>query len=363
LSIVLLLPTLITAYGRRQLLSAAPDLSGLLDGSYLTNLALFVKAKVGYDKASTTILVCIVLYAGGRYLHRAFRTREHGRRPWFSAFLFLMVACAMTMPRMGFNQVTTPFWVCGALMLGAHALHAGLRAGRRSTDPQWIASSAMALCGLGMLMFYILQVGVGRRWGISTALADYYAMFPLAGCWMLAAGVVSLHRLAARGAEPVRGSDAPVAGRPLPISWLRANAGTWIVAAGLCVVFAHSLLKYLPTSQSIDQVMAQKQFVRDLGLAACAEARTLGSGERLLFREKQPSAECRACSDLLVAPPGIFEGGFFSVLSKSSARSLCPGVSAGLVVHKAQATLESSGKSAETLRFYRKYYEPARERR
>jgi hypothetical protein len=354
---ILLIPTLIAAAGRRQLMKAGADFSGVFDGAYLTNLALFVKAKVGFDKFSTTLLVCAILYAGGRSLYRSYKSGKPLAALVLPAYLYLLVACGMTMPKMGFNEALAPWWVGGLAVFGAHALYLRARAGRPSRSPAATASMAMSLCGFSMLLFYILQVGVGRRWGISTALADYYAMFPLAGFWLFTAGLLSAPSSAPSG-EPLRQAIAPGALRlPSSATWLATNLRFLVAAVALCATLAFSVSKYLPAPAYIEQVTAQKRFVRDLGQAACSEARAIGDGQRLFLRERFPAARCKACREVLWVPEGNFEGGLFAVVATESAQRQCPAESSRLVVRRRDATIESTGRSGETDRFYRRYYE------
>lgn len=358
ISAILLVPTVLGFLGRRYLAQATPDLTGLFDGAYFTNLALFVKAKVGFEKISTTVLVCLVVFFGARALYRRFRAGKPAKTTQLLAYLFCMAVCGLTMPKMGFNEITTPLWIAGLLVFGARALHGRVRSGQTEQIPELTPSYALMLCGLAMLLFYVLQVGVGRRWGISTALADYYAMFPLTACWLFIAGTLSV----AQGTAGAATSDAPAAGRFFPGRNLKAYA----VAVMLCAVFAYSLQKYLPTSRYVELVVAQKVFVRDIGLAACSEARTAGADQRLFVRARLPFTRCKSCGDLLRGPErfvsdmsegGESDGGYFQILGKVSAMRLCPDLAGRLVMRGAEATLVSDGQSEETNRLYRKYFE------
>ena len=332
ISAILVVPTVIAAAGRRQLIKAVPDFSGLVDGAYFTNLALFVKTKVGFDKVSTTLLVCVILYAGFRHLRAQWKLRQGGRYPELALFLFVLVCAGMTMPKGAFTAHTAPVWIAGLLLFGVRALAWRVRAGPPVPPLASADTAAMSLCGLVMLMFFILQVGVGRRWGISTALADYYAMFPMAGFWLLAAGALAL--------RPAGASKRTLA----------------LVVAALGAVFAFSVVKYLPGVGYVEQMTAQRQFVRDLGLAACAEAGALDAGDRLLLRERLPSSQCRTCRDVLWMPEGMLEGEFFAVLARVSAEQSCPALAGWLAVSRASAARESTGGTMATQGFYERHY-------
>ena len=366
ISLILLAPTAIAFFGRSHLTRVAPNLSGLFDGAYFTNLALFVKAKVGFDKLSTTLLVGLIVCYGAFLLYRRWRAAKPGQAPVLLSYLFVMTFCGLTMPKMGFNEITTPFWLVGLLISGVHTLTKLFRSGRLEQAPEKTGAYAIMLCGLSMLLFYILQVGVGRRWGISTALADYYVMFPMAGFWLFAAGFLSVNLAAAPMASTHAPTDSPPAGAEAgwPALWPKLMPYAGVIALG--VVFVFSLQKYLPTGKYIEQVMLQKGFVRDLGLAACSEARLAGADQRLFVRARLPFTQCRTCGDVLHGPEsfvfamsdgGSSHGGYFQLIGNLSARRLCPDVAGRLAFSSAEASKQTDGESAEWNAFYRKYYE------
>ena len=263
----------------------------------------------------------------------------------------------MTMPKMAFNEVSTPFWVLGLAVFGGLAAWRRLRVGRPASRAVGQTDAiSLTLTGFSILSFFVLQVGVGRRWGISTALADYYAMFPLAGCWLLTAGWVAWRGTDA-GHVMWQGADKAGGGAIVGIAWRGGLAMRGTVLMMLGAVFAVSLVKYWPTTSSIERVMAQKTLVHDLGLAACSEAIAAGAGARLLFKERFPAGRCKACRDVLDIPEGVFEGGIFAVVAKESAHRVCPDVAGRLVLHGANPSVETSGDTDETNRFYRQYYE------
>ena len=329
---ILIVPTVIAAIGRRNLMKVTPDFSGLIDGSYFTNLALFVKTKIGFDKVSATLFVCLVLYAGFRHLHRQWKARVPGRLPEFTIFLFLLTVAGMTMPKGAFNSMTTPIWIAGLLLFGGRVLVGRVRQGPPVPALASVDATAMSLCGLTMLMFFILQVGVGRRWGISTALADYYAMFPMAGLWFLAAGALSMRPAGAARREFVA------------------------VVAALGAVFAFSVAKYLPDAHYFKLMTAQRQFVRDLGVAACHEASALGAGEKLLLRELLPPSQCKTCRDVLWMPEDMLGGAFFAALAREAAEQSCPALAGRIATAREGATTESTGDSAAMRGFYARHY-------
>ncbi|HEX4327810.1 MAG TPA: hypothetical protein VH105_13380, partial [Burkholderiales bacterium] len=347
--------------GRSRLLKHAPDFSGLIDGSYFTNLMLFVKAKVGFEKFSTTILVCIILFSSACALYRAFKRSTPHRLPALPTFLFVMILFGLTSPKGAFTPVTTPFWIAGLALFGTLALFRRLAAGRPQRSPAATSAYAMALCGLAMLAFYIFQVGVGRRWGTSTALAYYYVMFPLAGCWQAGAGIMAIRAASAAPVRPDGASATSIDGT----TRLPRTAFSYAVTAALAVVFAYSVHMYFPTQAYVQGVMAQKDFMRDIGLAACSEAGRAAPGERLFMRARLPFSRCPDCEALLqghedfvssMSEGSTTTGGGFQMLANISAGHQCPEVAGRLASNLTQANKSTDGDSEESRRFYEKYF-------
>jgi len=349
---ILAVPTVIAFIGRLQILKKKMDFSGLIDGSFFTNMALFVKAKVGFDKYSTTLLVILILFFFGRFLYRRFKSAAPRRALAWPVFLFVLVLCGLASPKGAFTPASTPVWIAGLALFGAYALYLHLAAGRPQRSLEASAAWALALSGMSMLAFYVFQVGVGRRWGISTVLAYYYVMFPLAGCWLAGAGFVALGAAAAPGTARADG-------------WLPRTPAAWAVTAGLVLVFAYSVQMYFPTPAYVRGVVAQKEFLRDIGQAACAEARQAAPGERLFVRARMSLERCPECAALLQSHENFLElmaqnntttGGGFQELSIISARHLCPDLAGRLSPLAAQATRSVDSSSKESERFYRKYF-------
>lgn len=296
---IMLLPSVPGLYMRFNNIRRMTDFSGLVDGSFLVNIFVFVRLKLLYSNVVWVAVFVLLVFCYVRIQQKITTARRFGTR------------------------ADVPAHQCALFMMAA------------------------ACFGL-----YVLQVGVARSWESYAVVTPYYVSYPLLCCFMMGIALLG----AALPASSIQVAEV-VSTEGKVERWL-----TVILILLACHASYTAFTRNRLIIDDYQFVNAQRKHVESLGRAVC-DVLSKYENKKIALIPALPFTRCKDCLALFKAPQSFLDdfssnNEFYRTIAKRFAEPLCENASHYLVIFITGDELVTTGTNMSPLmtNYYRQYY-------